>query len=308
MKSIKLFCIIFMLLSCPITALGATSYDKAISDAIISIVKELKYINQLEERTIAVCGFHDADTGEGCRPLSISLANQIDSKLNEIKNLLNVTFRTVPRHALDSIETEYLISGGRGDRDIFSLLKSSDILITGSWQDQEVSLNLIIKAVAMRDNGIHQLTALSKEIDKSTIPPTLLSCLGEYVEPKSNRPHKSVEKIGAGEMDWGAKVLRVKGFGAANKAFPKNVWKKSAEEAAIVDAQAKLIELIDGFALQSKTFIKNYQVSKDEKIKEIKGKLRHVKKVGTTIYPTNDTAEVVLQVDLSDAFSAKTGL
>jgi hypothetical protein len=110
----------------------------------------------------------------------------------------------------------------------------------------------------------------------------------------------NVEKISDGIIDWDDRIIRVRGFGAANKSFPKSVWKKSAEEAAIVDAQAKLVELIDGFEIQSKTFVKNYQISKDEKIKEIKGKLRRVEKVGKTIYPTDDTAEVVVQIDLSD--------
>jgi hypothetical protein len=302
MKSIKLFCIAVIFLSYPISVLGSDSYDKAISDATIYIVKELKYMNQLNGKTIAVCGFHDANSGEGCRPLSVSFANQIDSKINEIKNLLDISFRTVPRHALDSIETEYLISKGRGDRDIFSLLKSSDILITGIWQDQDDSLKLTIKAVAIKNDDIDQLSAVSKEIDKKTIPQNHLICLGEYVELRPKPSHRSIEKIGVGEMDWGTKVLRVKGFGAANKAFPKQVWKKSAEEAAIVDAQAKLIEVVEGFKLESKTFVKNYQISKDEKVKEIKGKLKRVKKVGKTVYPTDDTAEVVVQIDLSDVF------
>jgi hypothetical protein len=300
MKAIRLLCITVVFLFCSTIAFGSDSYDKAISDAAISIIKELKFMNQLDGKTIAVCGFHDANTGEGCRPLSVSIANQIDSKINEIKNLLNISFRTAPRHALDSIETEYLISKGRGDRDIFSLLRASDILITGMWQDQGDSLKLTIKAVAIKDHDIDQLSAISKEIDKRTVPQNLLSCLGEYVESRSEPSHRSIEKIGAGEMDWGAKVLRVTGFGAANKSFPKNVWRKSAEEAAIVDAQSKLIEVVQGFQMESKTFVKNYQISKDEKIKEIKGKLRDVKKIGKTVYPTDDTAEVVVQIDLSD--------
>jgi len=142
MKFVNLFCSALMFLSLPVTASGSTDYDKAISDATISIIKELKYMNQLKGRTIAVCGFHDANSGEGCRQLSVSLANQIDSQINKIKTLLDVNLKTVPRHALDSIETEYLISKGRGDQDIISLLKSSDILITGMWQDQGPFLKL----------------------------------------------------------------------------------------------------------------------------------------------------------------------
>jgi len=219
MKPIKLFCIIVIFLSYPISVLGSDSYDNVISDATISIVKELKYMNQLNGKTIAVCGFHDVNSGEGCRPLSVSLANQIDSKINEIKNLLDVSFRTVPRHALDSIETEYLISKGHGDRDIFSLLRASDILITGMWQDQGDSLKLTIKAVAIKNDDIDQLSAVSKEIDKKTIPQNLLlSCLRKYVELKPNASHTLVTRQHEGWVPNGIKynsiLLHTKGPGS----------------------------------------------------------------------------------------------
>lgn len=108
------------------------------------------------------------------------------------------------------------------------------------------------------------------------------------------------ELVREGIVDWDRKIIRVQGFGAASRLFPRHVWKKSAEEAAIVDAQTKLVEMIDGFKLDSKTFVTNYQISKDEKIKEIKGKLKYVESVRKTTYPTEDTAEVVLQLTLED--------
>jgi hypothetical protein len=108
------------------------------------------------------------------------------------------------------------------------------------------------------------------------------------------------EKIEEGIIDWNRKVVRTRGFGGANKSFPSHVWKKSAEDAARGDAQTKLIELVDGLKLQSKTFIQNYQVASDEKIIEIKGKIRNVRQIGKTIYPTKDTAEVVLELNLGD--------
>jgi hypothetical protein len=108
------------------------------------------------------------------------------------------------------------------------------------------------------------------------------------------------ELVREGVIDWDRKIIRVKGFGAANRLFQRHVWKKSAEEAAIIDAQTRLVEIIDGFKLYSKTFVKNYQVSKDHKIKEIKGKLKYVESAKKTTYPTEDTAEVVLQLTLDD--------
>ena len=40
---------------------------------------------------------------------------------------------------------------------------------------------------------------------------------------KPIQPSPKVERIRDGEMDWGRKVIRVKGFGAATKTFPKHV-------------------------------------------------------------------------------------
>ena len=41
------------------------------------------------------------------------------------------------------------------------------------------------------------------------------------------------------------------------------------ERAAKVDAQAKLLEFVNGSLINSKTFVKNYRTSLDEKVKEI---------------------------------------
>jgi len=121
--------------------------------------------------------------------------------------------------------------------------------------------------------------------------------IDEFIE-KATYSH--IERTKDVTLDWKGKIIKVKGFGGANKSFPRHVWKKSAEEAAIVDAQAKLIEFIDGFALESKTFVKNHQLSRDEKIKEIRGQLKNVKKVGITTYPTDDTAEVMMEMSLQE--------
>lgn len=104
------------------------------------------------------------------------------------------------------------------------------------------------------------------------------------------------EAIRGGLVDWGKRFIRVKGFGMANKAFPKPVWARSAEEAAKVDAQAKLVEMIEGLKIESKTFVTNYQVNLDEKVKEIRGRLKGATQVGPAVHATDDTAEVVMEV------------
>ncbi|MBW7996814.1 MAG: caspase family protein [Candidatus Glassbacteria bacterium] len=99
-------------------------------------------------------------------------------------------------------------------------------------------------------------------------------------------------------IDWKRKVIHVKGFGAADRSFPENVWKRAAEEAAKVDAQTKLLEVLNGSLINSKTFVKNYQSSLDEKVKEIRGHVPYARQVGSTIYPTEDTAELVLELSI----------
>jgi len=104
------------------------------------------------------------------------------------------------------------------------------------------------------------------------------------------------EAIKSGIVDWGNKVIRVKGIGMANPSFPKPLWARSAEEAAKVDAQTKLVEMIEGLKIESKTFVANYQVQVDEKLKEIRGRLKGARQVGPAVFPTETTAEVVMEV------------
>ncbi|MBS0154379.1 MAG: LPP20 family lipoprotein [Nitrospira sp.] len=104
------------------------------------------------------------------------------------------------------------------------------------------------------------------------------------------------ETIKNGIVDWGNKVIRVKGVGMANPSFPKPLWARSAEEAAKVDAQTKLVEIIEGLKIESKTFVANYQVQADEKLKDIRGRLKGARQVGPAVFPTETMAEVVMEV------------
>lgn len=291
MKKTSLMICLLIFMMIPLSDAAASGgYEESLFKASTAILRDLKSLEELAGKRLSVLGFRDMDTGEGCTALSMALANQIDSNLNRIRGLLDMNFKTTPRHALASIETEYLISKRGGGGDILDRLSAADILITGMWQDQGKDLNLTIKAVPIRDVDIDQLTSVSVRMDKANIPKKLLLCLEDT--------QVSVEHFQTGTVDWDRKVIRVKGWGAANKSFPKPVWKKSAEEAAIVDAQTKLVELVAGLNIKSKVFIKNYQVSSDEKVKEVKGRLRHARKVGKTVYPSEDIAEVVFELNL----------
>jgi hypothetical protein len=292
--------ILFFFLIVHITAsyAASSSLDHTIFDLSVKIIEEFNRIH-LQNRDIAIMGFHDADTEKSCGQLSSAIANQLESDLHKVQRLTDVTFNIIPRHSLGSIETEYLISKGGSETDILDKIKRANLLITGMWQNMETYIKLTVNVVEMKDSEIYQLFSISDSIEKTSLPVTILDCW----EDQSLRAHSDDkdgtgrEILSGGEIDWARKTISVKGFGAANQKFPKSVWRKSAEEAAIIDAQTKLLEFVDGLKINSKTFVENYQIVADEKIKEIKGMLKGALKVGKTSYPTEDTAEVILKLD-----------
>jgi len=299
MKHFKILILFFSLIVYATASYAASStFDNIIFDLSVKIIEEFKRMN-LQNRNIAIMGFHDADTEKSCKQLTAAIANQLDSDLHKVQRLTDVTFRIIPRNSLDSIETEYLISKGGSETDILDKIKSADLLITGMWQNMETYIKLTVKVVEMKNSEIYQLISLSGSIDKNSLPINILDCwedqsLKIHSDDKDGR---GKEILAGGEIDWARKTISVKGFGAANQKFPRSIWRKSAEEAAIIDAQTKLLEFVDGLKINSKTFVENYQVVADEKIKEIKGRLRGALKVGKTKYPTEDTAEVILKLD-----------
>ena len=111
-----------------------------------------------------------------------------------------------------------------------------------------------------------------------------------------------IETLSSGEMNWSKHLMRVKGIGVANPNFPAAIQKASAERAAQMDAQAKLVEFANGLKMESKTFMKNYQIDADVKVKEVKGSLRGAYQVGKTIYHDDGTAEVVMEADVKEVF------
>jgi len=299
MKHFKILILFFSLIVYATASYAASStLDHTIFDLSVKIIEEFNRIH-LQNRDIAIMGFHDADTEKSCGQLSSAIANQLESDLHKVQRLTDVTFNIIPRHSLGSIETEYLISKGGSETDILDKIKRANLLITGMWQNMETYIKLTVNVVEMKDSEIYQLFSISDSIEKTSLPVTILDCW----EDQSLRAHSDDkdgtgrEILSGGEIDWARKTISVKGFGAANQKFPKSVWRKSAEEAAIIDAQTKLLEFVDGLKINSKTFVENYQIVADEKIKEIKGRLKGALKVGKTSYPTEDTAEVILKLD-----------
>jgi hypothetical protein len=164
--------------------------------------------------------------------------------------------------------------------------------------DQQGRAQVVVQRVELIDFSARIVARLAIERMGVNFPEPLRRKLEQRAEQEAAIfiVLASEEAIRSGIVDWGKRLMRVKGFGMANKAFPKPVWARSAEEAAKVDAQAKLLETIEGLKLESKTFATNYQVNLDEKVKEIRGKLKGATQVGPAVHSTDDTAEVVMEV------------
>lgn len=175
-----------------------------------------------------------------------------------------------------------------GNGDIESLVRT----------DQQGRAQVVVQRVELVDFSARIVARLAIERMGVNFPDPLRRKLEQRAEQEAAvfLVLASEEAIRGGIVDWGKRLIRVKGFGMANKAFPQQVWARSAEEAAKVDAQAKLLEMIEGMKLESKTFVTNYQVNLDEKVKEIRGRLKGATQVGPAVHSTDDTAEVVMEV------------
>ena len=139
------------------------------------------------------------------------------------------------------------------------------------------------------------LSDVDERVDKNTMNVSELFGQVQFVKDK-------IESLSSGEMNWTRRLARVKGIGAPNPNFPPALQRRSAEEAARMDAQSKLIEFANGLKMESKTFMRNYRVEADVKVREAKGVLRGAYQVGKTVFNEDGTAEVTMEADVKDVF------
>lgn len=159
---------------------GAQEFNTAVSDATITILKELKYSNKLSGRRIAIYDFRDAETGEFCKPLTVALDEKVTAVVHQIKNFNDGEFTVVARRDLGAMENEYLISKGGavvGYQGVIDLMEPSDILITGVWQNGDMGFTVTLKALEVQRRGSRLLTSKQVTIKKFGLPNALLDCL-----------------------------------------------------------------------------------------------------------------------------------
>ncbi len=125
--------------------------------------------------------------------------------------------------------------------------------------------------------------------------------LNEWNKRTDAKAADAIEKVKGGEIDWGKRIIRVSGFGAANKSFPKHIWKKDAEDNAIMDAQVKILEITKGVDLEAKKYIENYQTREQSVKKSVQGLVKKAYQVGKTKFSTEeDTAEIIMEAKLPE--------
>ncbi|MGD9212904.1 MAG: LPP20 family lipoprotein [Desulfobacteraceae bacterium] len=135
------------------------------------------------------------------------------------------------------------------------------------------------------------LAKVDERVDKSSQDISDLFNQMEFVKDK-------IESLQSGEMNWSKGLARVKGMGLANPNFPVPLQKRSAEEAARMDAQAKLVELTNDLKIKVTTHSKNNMVEEDIKTREFEGVLHGAHQVGETIFNDDGTAEVVMEAEV----------
>jgi len=190
---------LFASLAAPASGYTQEEFDPAVADAVVSLMKELKYSDNLDGKKIAVYGFSDLKNGTGCNPLSSFIANKITAEIHKIRNFSPLRFTIVSRHNLEAVEMEYLLKRGGGAlyderySGFQSLLEGSDILITGTWQNGDGQFVLNIKAIEIKEKRTRELTAVSKTIDKMGLSTDLLRCLSPDVSGTDTRAPASAD-------------------------------------------------------------------------------------------------------------------
>ncbi len=76
-----------------------------------------------------------------------------------------------------------------------------------------------------------------------------------------------------------------------------------AERAAKTDAKRNLLGLMEGLSIESKVFIRDHAVDSDVIIESVKGRLRRARQVGETTFHADGSAEVVMEIDVTNVFS-----
>jgi hypothetical protein len=159
------------------------TFDSSISNSVAALVKNLRTHKKLTDKRIAVYGFIDAATRQSCKPLTTSLENIITTELQKRNNIAGNIFQIVLRADIPAIEVEYLISkGGTIDADkdysdTSSLLKASDILITGMWENWHDHARLTIKALEIEKKGTVEITSVAFKMYKRELPKEFHECL-----------------------------------------------------------------------------------------------------------------------------------
>ena len=170
---------------------AAQNYDKAISENVFQILNELKYSGALQDRSIAVFGFCDAQGERGCEALTHSIADKIMNTIHMYKMASGIPFSTVARKDLLAIEIEYFISSSDKDKvrqEAMDLLKPSDLLFTGTWQDGDGNFDLNLKVLKVGRQGTETVAFKQVTVDKAGMSGELLDCFKKRRDNQGQTP------------------------------------------------------------------------------------------------------------------------
>jgi len=247
----------------------------------------------LAEKDHPVTGSACYQYGDSETPLSAKKMATELAKRNAMENYITYVASTTKIENFE-LKKDSIISAGSGflhDMKVVSEEKKE--------REYCISIAANIKPDEVSNLMRAQIGQLQKE-DKSVDSDGKVS-INQWNKIGEAKAAESVEKLKNGEIDWEKRVIRVTGFGAANKAFPKHVWKKDAEDNAIIDAQLKILEISKGVDLGAKKYIENYQTREQTARKSVEGRVKKAYQIGKTKFSTEEeTAEIVMEAKLPE--------
>ncbi|HNZ32521.1 MAG TPA: hypothetical protein PKJ25_10525 [Smithellaceae bacterium] len=232
--------------------------------------------------------FGDSETPLGAKKMATELA-----KRNALENYITFVASTTKIENFE-VRKDSIISAGCG------YLHNMKV-ISDQKKDREycVSVSATIQPDEVENLMKTQLAELKKDTEAGGSDGKV--SLNQWKKISDARAVDSVEKITGGEIDWGKRLIRVTGFGAANKSLPRHIWKKDAEDNAILDAQARILEISKGVDIEAKKYIENYQNSEQSMRKSVQGRVKRAYQVSKTKFSAEgDTAEVIMEAKLPE--------
>jgi hypothetical protein len=128
---------------------------------------------------------------------------------------------------------------------------------------------------------------------------------GQIKDVSAENNNKLIRNMGTGVIDWGAKIIKVKGRGAPPNTGGESQKRLKARLAARMDAYRNIAELINGVQVTSETTVGNLAVKSDTIKLKIDALVKGARQLGQEKYLPDGSVEVEFYLPLYSKGSNK---